>query len=278
MEFTPNDAVLVAIGSLFASLLAWLRAGRSEKATTKLEREKVDILRRIAGLYKVQEQTTGDTSTAARALAGRLLSQLLTLPYPQPNDRVIREAALWADADLERLESLAATQSDQAASVAAVAVPALQCIATIVARIQEINPGLGYDYRKFPQQRWESSFESARQSLQALSNPDGGDAREAQVDVHLTGERIYIDNLGGSTARDVQLEIDLGESQDRSPLVRGDVDRKLPIPELRPGDTCPLIAALSSGCYPPFNATLSWVDDSCAAGERRELKKILYGD
>lgn len=274
IEFTPSDGVLVALGSLLVSVLALIRAGRSAKAVEKLEREKVDVLRRIAGLYDVQADTEPGSATELRALAGRLLTQLLTLPYPKPNDRLIRQAALWSESDLTRLESLAGQVGRTAPDLAAKAVLNLQFLRSTVTRVQSVDARLGYDYKDFPQDRWVGSYDQARSSLEGLAGPHDAENRAARVDVHLTGDRVYLDNVGPAAARDVQLEF----HNQQSPLVQGDVDRKLPIPELAAGESCPLIVAISHDCYPPFDVTVSWTDDSCAPGQRRSARKRLYRD
>ena len=211
----------------------------------------------------------GVSATALQALAGRLLSPLHTLPYPEPKDRAIREAVLWEHGDLERLEELAALLGEASASKASEVVPALRFLESMVKQVQAVNPTLGYDYEQFPRDRWREDFEKAREGLRVLSGEEVRPTSGAELDMHLTGDRIYIDNIGEEAARDIKLDFDLREGQTRSPLVQGDADRKLPIPELRQGDTCPLMAALSTSCYPPFDVTLSWSDDACAPGERR---------
>ena len=105
-----------------------------------------------------------------------------------------------------------------------------------------------------------------------------GAAMNTEVDVYMTGDRIYIDNVGDVPVYNVQLEFHLRERQKRSPLVQGDVDEKLPVRELGPHDRCPLVAALSSDCAPPFDVTVSWSRDPETSAERTEKNKTLYRD
>jgi hypothetical protein len=82
------------------------------------------------------------------------------------------------------------------------------------------------------------------------------------------GEEIVISNVGGAAARNVRLEI-FEEPNKSSPLVEGDVDDKLPIELLEPGESCPLMAALDMGSYPPYKGVVRWSDPSGAEQEQR---------
>jgi len=176
------------------------------------------------------------------------------------------------------LESLAAAADYEKASQAAIAAKALNFISSTVRSVQSVNPALGYDYKKFPTHQWQEGYAAAQKALEALANPTRQRVAISQVDVHLSGDRIHIDSIGDLPVRDINLEFQLRKGQTRSPLVQSDADEKLPIRVLEPGETCPLMAALSFSCHPPFDVSCSWTDDECPAGERREKSKVLYGN
>ncbi len=69
--------------------------------------------------------------------------------------------------------------------------------------------------------------------------------------------QVRVTNVGKGVARNVQLRI----LDERSPLIPSDVDEKLPWRELRPGEHFAVGAAESSGCTPPWDATLAWLDE-----------------
>lgn len=101
---------------------------------------------------------------------------------------------------------------------------------------------------------------------------------KADIDVALRPGRargtyqIVLSNQGGAAAQNVNLAIRQAEGAG-SPLVQGDYDKKLPIPRLDPGKECPLLAALSHQCYPPFNVRVSWDDPD---GTPRTKDQIIY--
>ena len=85
--------------------------------------------------------------------------------------------------------------------------------------------------------------------------------------------RIILRNSGGAAAHNVQLTLQTRENQ-RTPLVNGDADRKMPIEVFRPNEECPLLAAASKDSFPPYDITVSWEDDE---GSAFEEKHTLYG-
>ena len=93
---------------------------------------------------------------------------------------------------------------------------------------------------------------------------------QRKADIRLDREaldRLYVTNNGPSVARKVNLEF-TGPGGTGTPLIDGDANRKLPHPELRPGDSLQLILGVSGGCAPPWDFLVSWIDDSCENGER----------
>jgi hypothetical protein len=103
-------------------------------------------------------------------------------------------------------------------------------------------------------------------------------AQRSVADLRVSLERGYnrddivIENVGGAAARDVLIEF-LPKAGTESPLIPDDVAEKLPA-TLRPGDRCPLLAALAMGCLPPFDFIVRWRDPS---GDAREEQVTVYG-
>lgn len=85
----------------------------------------------------------------------------------------------------------------------------------------------------------------------------------ADVRVSLDGParhaRFVVTNWGYGPARTVNFKIREREGRS-SPLVKGDYDEKLPIPQLLPGDRVSFLAALTFGTGTTFDAVLTWVD------------------
>lgn len=272
--FTPDDAVLATLVGAVIAILALARATRAQRASEAIEDVKVDLLKRIVGLQEARVPGGDPNAARVAALASRLLTQLAELPDP-PKDRAIRAAGVWTETDMEILETSAAALGLDQAREAADAVPALTKIRDLVHRVQATNVSYGFDYnREFPKDDWSAWLLTARRALTVLSGTR--EAEDSALDVTMDRDHVYIDNVGETIARDVQLEFEPDpERECDGPLVQGDYDRLLPAPELRPGETVTLIAALAFGCYPPFDVVLTWRDDLCGPNERRSRAKRL---
>ena len=104
-------------------------------------------------------------------------------------------------------------------------------------------------------------------------------ATVAAADVRVTLEgpvrnaRFVITNWGYGAARNVNFTINQREGRS-NPLVTGDYDEKLPIPELLPGDRLPLLAALTFGSGTTFDTVLTWMDDA-GSEQRRQMQVSL---
>lgn len=89
------------------------------------------------------------------------------------------------------------------------------------------------------------------------------DTPTADVRVTLEGfhgrERFVIANWGQGPAKEVDVKIQPRPGRS-SPLVQGDYEEKLPIPELLPGDAVKLFAAITFGTGTEFDAILSWTE------------------
>ena len=103
--------------------------------------------------------------------------------------------------------------------------------------------------------------------------------RSPTADVRITLERrgtndhrFIITNWGTGAARNVN--VSLPSHAERSPLVEGDYNEKLPILELLPGDRVSLMAALTMGMSLTFDAVLTWTDPD-GSEQRRERQVSL---
>jgi hypothetical protein len=107
-------------------------------------------------------------------------------------------------------------------------------------------------------------LESLRRQSQTRTLPAAAvAASQERADVRVDLERVgrdykfIITNWGRVPSRDVTFGLDLGAGKP-SPLLRGDYDVKIPIPELGPGNRVPLLAAITLGMAPIFPARWSW--------------------
>lgn len=101
-------------------------------------------------------------------------------------------------------------------------------------------------------------------------------ATQEKADVRVDLERVgrgykfSITNWGRVSARDVGFDLELQPGKP-SPLVRGDYDLKIPIPELAPGSRVPLCAAITLGMAPTFPARWSWRNPDGSEETRKSL-------
>jgi len=98
---------------------------------------------------------------------------------------------------------------------------------------------------------------------------------DVRVDLQKTGRdfKFIITNWGHAPARDVTFDLDI-EVGKRSPLVKGDYDVKVPIPELAPGNRVPLWAAITMGMGTTFPARWSWRNPDGSVETRKSLLAI----
>lgn len=109
-------------------------------------------------------------------------------------------------------------------------------------------------------------------STPATSPPERADVR---VDLDRVGRdfKFIITNWGRVPARHVTFDLEL-QPEDRSPLVSGDYDLKIPIPELAPGSRVPLFAAVTMGMKPAFPAKWTWRNPDGSVETRKSLLAI----
>ena len=112
-----------------------------------------------------------------------------------------------------------------------------------------------------------------KQATQPVPTPQ--EKADVRVDLETSGRdhKFIITNWGRVPARDVTFELEL-EPDKSSPLVKGDYDEKIPIPELAPGSRCPLWAALSFDTGTSFPAKWAWRNPDGSEETRRSLLAI----
>jgi type II secretory pathway pseudopilin PulG len=115
------------------------------------------------------------------------------------------------------------------------------------------------------------------QTAPSLATSPAATQEKADVRIDLTRSgrdfRFIITNWGRVPARDVTFELDL-EAGKRSPLVKGDYNEKIPIPELAPGNRVPLWAAITMGMASTFPARWSWRNPDGSVETRRSTMAI----
>ncbi len=108
-----------------------------------------------------------------------------------------------------------------------------------------------------------------RREAEAL-DVEKAESRSADVRVSLEGSakhaRFVIRNWGFGSANNVEMSV-RPISGNESPLVKGDFDKKLPIPRLAPGGECSLLAALTHGTGTSFDVTWPWQEEYGARHE-----------
>jgi hypothetical protein len=81
---------------------------------------------------------------------------------------------------------------------------------------------------------------------------------------------LIIENKGGATAVNVNIEFLNPEHETIFP--EGERERNLPIAALEAGQHVPILAALASGRWPPFDIALTWGDPD--GSEQRKVGKL----
>jgi hypothetical protein len=102
------------------------------------------------------------------------------------------------------------------------------------------------------------------------------DKADVRVDLERTARgsyKFFITNWGTVPARDVTFDLEL-DAAARTPLVRGDYDTKIPIPELAPGNRIPLLAAITMGMPRMFPARWTWRNPDGSIDTRRSSLAI----
>lgn len=98
---------------------------------------------------------------------------------------------------------------------------------------------------------------------------------DVRVDLERVGRdfKFIITNWGRVPARDVRFDLELAAGK-QSPLVVGDYDEKIPIPELAPGNRVPLLAAITMGMGTTFPGQWSWRNPDGSVETRKSLLAV----
>ncbi len=101
----------------------------------------------------------------------RLIRALLsTLPAEDRGaDALARQAVSWDQADVARLQRLAARLDRSAGERAATVVTAMTWLAERVREIKSADPESGYNWAEFPWARWTREIATARSGLDAIA-------------------------------------------------------------------------------------------------------------
>jgi hypothetical protein len=141
-------------------------------------------------------------------------------------------------------------------------------------------------YRTWKLQRQQMRLQTKQEELtdlqlESLRKQAAGTQIPAQekadirVDLEHSGGdyKFVITNWGRVSARDITFELDLKEGRS-SPLVQGDYNEKIPIPELAPGARCVLLAAPTHSTGTSFQARWSWRNPDGSLENRVSLLAI----
>ncbi len=119
---------------------------------------------------------------------------LASLPTEQQSaDKRMRSAISWDTGDLTRFQALASTLGEAVGQDAALAVGAMIWMRERVKEVKGVRPEIGYDWTKFPWERWVAElnqakgkigdvFEALKPKLAAIRRPNQGMQPDAQED------------------------------------------------------------------------------------------------
>ncbi len=102
----------------------------------------------------------------------------------------------------------------------------------------------------------------AEKQLEILERDDANN-QNARVKIDLrksgAGYKFFLTNISEQPARNVSFKLHLQEGTS-TPLIESELEEKLPIPVLEPGNSVSFFAALSSGTAFAYNVEISWVN------------------
>jgi hypothetical protein len=161
------SAALVQLGFAFAIY----RITKSYVAATKdialSTAAQVELLR--AGQSRDHGQETAIADLTQRAAI--LQASLDSLPGPgsqQIADRMMRDATLFSDNDLDALSAAAARLGAATAETAAEAVQHMRWLRDRAQEVRSVPRERGFDWGRFNWSRWTQHYVGARNALQAL--------------------------------------------------------------------------------------------------------------
>lgn len=155
-----------------------------------------------------------------------------------------------------------------------------QIVTAAIAAVAVIISGLSL-YRTWKLQRQQMRLQAKQEELidlqlEALRKQSTAASSTEKADVRVDLEpfgrnyKFTITNWGRVPARNITFELELKQGR-VSPLVNGDYDEKIPIPELAPGARCSLLAALTFGTGTTFPARWTWYNPDGTQETRSSL-------
>lgn len=127
------------------------------------------------------------------------------------------------------------------------------------------------------QAKQEELFDLQLEALRKQTQPSNGEKADIRVDLQPSGSshKFVITNLGRVPARNVTFNLNLKEGR-TTPLVDGDYDEEIPIPELVPGSRCGLFAALTLVWGPLFTRRGVGKIQMVRAKLGRPARRLIY--
>jgi sugar phosphate isomerase/epimerase len=102
------------------------------------------------------------------ALLKMLRIMVSYLPRDPNKGEAVRDVAAWEDSDLENLQRLASEVGQQAGQRAAVICASLRWLDDRVREVKAIDRRIGFDWKRFPWERWQEELGRATEHLEAL--------------------------------------------------------------------------------------------------------------
>jgi hypothetical protein len=174
-----SSAAIAMMPSWLQALAAIVQAGVAI-ALYRITKSYVELTGRLAIASEAQvellraerSETRSNQLKQLSLLAQSLLKHLRQLPGPasqQRADRLIREAILPTDQQLDELRNLAAAVGLAVSQLAGSAVEHLAWLLRWAREIQGVRPEVGFDYRKMSWPDWCRHWTEAEQALEKLA-------------------------------------------------------------------------------------------------------------
>jgi hypothetical protein len=143
-------------------------------------------------------------------------------------------------------------------------------------KVQEQQLRLQKKQEELTDLQLEALRKQAKLATSTNAPPAVQEKADVRVDLEKMGRgefKFFITNWGSVPARNVTFDLEL-EAGKRSPLVKGDYEKKIPIQELGPGNRIPLWAAITMGMGTSFPARWSWENPDGTIETRKSLLAI----
>ena len=142
----------------------------------------MEYIRLTRTLAEAAHQSLEHEKEAARAQKRHLQSLLRTLRFmlgqlptdPEQGER-LRRVPLWENSDLSEMQELASQVGAQEGQEAALAAVSMRWLRDRVQEVRGADPKKGYDWSRFPWDRWNVESKFARDHLNAMRGSIGGE-------------------------------------------------------------------------------------------------------